>query len=272
MRVGFYQFRPKFGDINANVNKVIAALEDADAELIVLPELPFSGYYFQSVEEVIELSETVENSNSIKRLCELAAKRSMYLVTGFTEHAEDKYYNSAVLIGPEGVLHTYRKAHLFNEEKKYFAPGDTPFSIQEINGVKIGIMVCFDWAFPEVTRSLAIQGAEIICHPSNLVLSFCQQTMISRCLENGVFAITANRYGADNRPQGSLKFTGKSQIVAPGGKLLHRAHSQRDALFITDIDIALAREKHITQHNHLLNDRRPEMYTELSKPISGSIE
>jgi predicted amidohydrolase len=126
------------------------------------------------------------------------------------------------------------------------------------------MMVCFDWAFPEVTRSLVLQGAEIICHPSNLVLTFCQQTMLTRCLENHVFAITTNRYGADTRPQGSLRFTGKSQIVAPGGLLLNSAPAQRDALAIVDIDPADARSKMITPLNDLLGDRRPECYQELT--------
>ena len=79
------------------------------------------------------------------------------------------------------------------------------YVINDVNGVKIGMMICFDWVFPEVTRILALQGAQIICQPSNLVLTFCQQTMLARCIENKVFAITANRYGVDKRPQGSLK-------------------------------------------------------------------
>ena len=127
------------------------------------------------------------------------------------------------------------------------------------------MMVCFDWIFPETMRSLAVLGADIVCHPSNLVLSYCQQTMLSRTLENGVFAITANRFGMDKRPHGELKFTGKSQVVAPKGVLLHRAPSQRTQLFVTEIDIAAARNKSITALNDLMGDRRPEFYTPLGK-------
>ena len=122
------------------------------------------------------------------------------------------------------------------------------------------MMVCFDWVFPEVARVLALQGADIICHPSNLVLGYCQQTMLTRCLENKVYAITANRFGFDRRPHGNLRFTGRSQIVAPGGTLLHRAASQRNDLFVMDIDPALARDKSITARNEVLQDRRPEFY------------
>ena len=126
-------------------------------------------------------------------------------------------------------------------------------------------MVCFDWAFPEVARVLALQGAEILCHPSNLVLTYCQQTMLTRCLENRVYAVTANRFGADKRPHGELHFTGRSQIVAPGGALLARAPSQREQLTILDIDPRVARDKHITPLNDLIADRRVDHYEALTR-------
>ena len=265
MRVAYYQFRPLFGKTEKNLNKVISALDGVAADLIVLPELAFSGYFFNSREEAYDLSDDVTSSFIIDDLTELCKKNDFHIVTGFNERVFDKCYNSAVLIGPQGLIHTYRKIHLFKDEKKYFEPGDTPLQINEVNGTKIGIMVCFDWAFPEVSRILSLQGAEIICHPSNLVLTWCQETMLSRCLENSVFAITANRYGADKRPQGELKFTGKSQIVAPGGKLLHRAASQKDEVFVIEIDPALARDKLITPENDLLSDRRVEFYKTLTE-------
>jgi predicted amidohydrolase len=264
MKVGFYQFRPLFGKPEQNCKKIISALENVDADLIVLPELALSGYYFKDKNESLKYAETPDDSTRLDSLVNLANKKNMHLVVGFAEKQGDQCYNSAALIGPNGIEHIYRKVHLFNEEKFCFDPGDTPFIVNEINGVKIGIMICFDWVFPEVTRVLAMQGAQIICQPSNLVLTFCQQTMLARCIENKVFAITANRYGTDKRPQGSLKFTGKSQIVAPGGKLLHRAASQRDALFITEINPGDADDKMITKHNGVLSDRRPEFYSLLN--------
>lgn len=260
MKLGYYQFRPLFGKVDKNLNKVLKALDGAEADVIVLPELAFSGYYFQEKKELLQLSEDISSSSIIKELTALCKNNNFYIVTGFAEKDDVDCYNSAILIGPEGFIHSYRKLHLFNEEKKFFTPGDTPLVTHDIRGVKIGIMVCFDWAFPEVTRSLTLLGADVICHPSNLVLSYCQQTMLSRCLENRIYAVTCNRYGSDKRPNGELKFTGKSQIVAPGGDLIHRAYAQRDELFITDIDAELARQKNITPLNDLLADRRPEYY------------
>lgn len=260
MKVGYYQFRPLFGKTNHNCQKILTALDNIDADLIVLPELALSGYYFKDKIESLKYAEDPKNSKSLDSLANLASKNNMHLVVGFSEKHGDQCFNSAALIGPTGIEYIYRKIHLFNEEKNFFDPGDKPFVVNEMNGVKIGIMICFDWVFPEVTRLLSMQGAQIICQPSNLVLSFCQQTMLARCIENKVFAITANRYGMDKRPQGNLKFTGKSQIVAPGGNLLHRAASQRDAIFVTNIDPTDADNKMITEHNHLFNDRRPEFY------------
>ena len=263
MKIGYFQFRPLFGKVEKNLAKVLMALDGIDAELIVLPELAFTGYYFKNRKELLDLAEDPANSKTLNSLTELCKKNSFHVVTGFAELSENKVYNSAILVGPEGVVHSYRKLHLFNQEKNIFDAGDVPLSIQEVQGVKIGMMVCFDWVFPEVTRSLALQGAEVICHPSNLVLSFCQEAMLTRCLENRIFAVTTNRYGSDKRPQGELKFTGKSQIVAPGGVLLHRAASQRNALFITEIDPAEAHNKSITPLNDLLSDRRPDCYDAL---------
>jgi len=260
MRAGFYQFRPVFGDVTKNLAKVVKNLDGVDADLIVLPELPFTGYYFQSREEVKQLSQEISSSKILDSLKSLCVKNDYYIVTGFAEKAKDHYYNSAVLLGPEGVVHTYRKLHLFNMEKSWFDPGDIELSIHTVRDTKIGMMVCFDWFFPEVTRCLALQGADIICHPSNLVLNYCQQAMISRSLENNIYTITANRFGTDLRPQGSIRFTGKSQICAPRGKIIFRALAQKEKLFISDIDIDMARNKLITEKNHLLADRRPEFY------------
>ena len=266
MRVAYFQFKPIFGKVEKNLTTVCDAIDGAAVDLIVLPELAFTGYYFQDRAELAQLSEDPYQSPTINSLTDLCKRNNFYIVTGFAEKAGDKLYNSAILIGPNGIEHTYRKLHLFNEEKNIFDTGDTPLSVQEVKGVKVGLMVCFDWAFPEVMRSLTLLGAQIVCHPSNLVLSFCQEAMITRCLENRVFAITTNRFGADRRPQGTVKFTGKSQIVAPGGEILQRAHSQRAALYIAEINPKLADQKSITPLNDLLADRRPDCYDELLKP------
>ncbi len=260
LRVGYYQFRPLFGKVQRNVKIVLGALSEVSADIIVLPELPFTGYYFKDRDEVVALSEDPERSSTVDSLVALCKEKGFYLVTGFAEKRKDKYFNSALLIGPDGIEHVYRKLHLFNEEKNWFDTGDIALDVQDVRGARVGLMICFDWAFPEVARILSIKGADVVCHPANLVLAYCQRTMLTRCLENSVFAVTANRFGVDRRLHGELRFTGKSQIVAPDGELLNRAPSQRQATCVMAIDLEEARDKAITPMNQLLEDRRPEFY------------
>jgi predicted amidohydrolase len=134
-----------------------------------------------------------------------------------------------------------------------------------VRGARIGLMICFDWAMPEVARLLTLAGADIICHPSNLVLGHCQQAMLTRCLENGVYAVTANRCGGERRPHGSVRFTGGSQVAGPRGELIHRAPAQRRELYLVDIDVRRARDKALTPFNDLLADRRPRFYRPLGR-------
>lgn len=263
MIVGYFQFSPEFGNRDSNLEKVLDALSGVVADLIVLPELAFTGYFFEDRKELGNLAEDPSNSPTVNTLSKFCKNNNLNIVTGFAECEGNNIYNSALLIGPSGLISTYRKLHLFNTEKEYFDPGNTPLTSLRVNGANIGLMICYDWVFPEVARSLAIQGVDIICHPSNLVLSYCQKTMISRCIENGVFAVTANRTGTEIRPRGELTFTGQSQIVNTKGDVLASSDLDSDDLVIHEIDLRSAKEKLITENNHLLNDRRPEYYDAL---------
>ena len=263
LRVGFFQYRPLFGKVTRNLLKVKQHLTEIEADLMVLPELAFTGYHFRDRDEMWPLAEATGNSRIIDTLTELCARKDMYIVSGFAEKDRSHIYNSAVLVGPGGLIHTYRKIQLFYREKEIFEPGNIPLQVHEIKGFKVGMMICFDWIFPEITRSLALLGADLVCHPSNLVLSYCQEAMKTRCLENGIFAITANRIGADRRPHGTLDFTGKSQVVAPKGDILYRAGLRREELYITEIDPKQSRDKKMTELNDLFQDRRPAFYNRI---------
>ncbi|MFC1890366.1 nitrilase-related carbon-nitrogen hydrolase, partial [Thermodesulfobacteriota bacterium] len=122
------------------------------------------------------------------------------------------------------------------------------------------------WIFPECARTLALLGADIICHPANLVLPYCQDAMVVRCLENRVFAITANRTGEESRKSSEpLRFTGHSQIVSPRGDRLLRASDDGETLETIDINPVEATDKRVTVRNDLFEDRRPELYGKLYK-------
>ena len=264
LRAGLFQFAPKFGDVQTNLATLCSALKGARADLIVLPELALTGYAFQNRQELASLAEEPTDSPSVEALAHLCQENSFHLVTGFAEKSGDKLFNSALHISPGGVLNVYRKIHLFNREKAYFDPGDRALETFDLNGVKIGTMVCYDWAFPEVARVLALQGADIICHPSNLVLTHGQQAMKIRSLENGLYTITCNRFGSDSRPNGSTEFTGGSQIAGPKGRLLYQASPDQPELFIAELDITQARDKRLTPNDDLILDRRPDFYPNIS--------
>jgi predicted amidohydrolase len=264
IRAGFYQFSPVFGAIRRNVETVLARLDGigrGEADLIVLPELFSSGYQFVSRREVSDLSEEVPGGYTTRRLSELARDKRLWIVAGLPERHGSVRYNSAVLVGPKGHLATYRKVHLFYEEKRWFAPGRNRFRSLDIGKARIGMMVCFDWYFPEAARALAVAGADIICHPSNLVLPHGPDAMVTRCLENRVFAITANRIGSEQRGgKERLTYIGQSEIVDPRGRILFRAPRNREVLKILEVDPREARLKRINRYNQLIHDRRTDLY------------
>jgi len=260
MKVGFYQFSPVFGEPQKNLEKISEHLLKCDADIAVLPELAFTGYLFIEKKEVLNLSETVPGSISNK-LKEIAIKKDMAIVTGFAELVEDKVYNSALLITPDGNINIYRKNHLFHEEKLFFEPGDSGFPVFTVKGVKIGILVCFDHFFPEAARSLALQGAQIICHPANLVIpQKAQITTRARSIENKIFWILANRIGTEIRGEKKFTYPGLSQISDPEGRVMVQAGEFEEGFFAVDINPDLAKNKSITPLCSLFDDRRTDIY------------
>ncbi|MBI4825663.1 MAG: acyltransferase [Nitrospirae bacterium] len=266
MKTGVFQFDTAFGEKDRNLKKVAAALKDIDLQLLVLPELFATGYQFRSHDEVAELSETVKGGQTTEFLCDMSREKGIYIVAGLPERGGDKFYNSAVLTGPEGLIGTYRKTHLYFEETLYFTPGDTGFRVWDTKIGKIGVMICYDWFFPESLRCLAVEGAEIVAHPSNLVLPYCPDSIHVRALENRVFTVTANRIGIEDRTSGKpLKFIGRSLIVSPYGKVLAKASDRDEAIIVADINPSDARDKSMNVYNDIFGDRRPDMYGALLK-------
>ncbi len=260
MRVGFYQFTPRPHDVASNLESVCVRLEQVAAELVVLPELCFSGYLFESRSQLSRVAEPVPDGPTCRRLTGVCRDRGLNLVYGAAERAGDRIFNSAVLLTCRGDCQVWRKAHLFMDEKDIFDPGDLPFPVYDVDGVGIGMLVCFDYIFPESARSLALKGARVICHPSNLVLDYAQSVTLTRCIENRVFWVLANRTGSERIGDRELTFTGRSQIAAPGGRLLYRAGVDTEELPVIDIDPGEADDKRATPRNHLLDDRRTDLY------------
>lgn len=261
MRLTIIQNLPIIGETANNIDAVELMLEGVDTDMILLPELFASGYYFHSSRQVQSLAEPVPGGTTTDRLIAMAKRANAIICAGLPERDGNKLFNSAVLVGPEGFIAVYRKIHLFFEESLWFTPGDMKLQVHDLPIGHVGMMICFDWRFPEVARSLALQGAQILLHPANLVQRPCQDAMITRCIENNVFAATANRIGTDTKPDSeSLTFTGRSQIVAPDGRVLCSAPENEVWMETISINPADAIDKSVTQRNDLFADRRPEYY------------
>ena len=230
------------------------------ADLWVLPELALTGYEFRGRAEAMELAEEIPHGRSVRWLEDFCATRHCFAVLGLAERDGASVYNSAILVGPRGYIGKYRKLHLFDKEFERFDKGDLPLRVYDIEDARVGMMICFDWRFPEAARTLALGGAQIIAHPSNLVMQHCQAAMVTRALENKVFTITANRVGTEERDGRRVTFTGESVLVAPnGGQLGMAALTEPDVLRV-EIDPHDADNKMVNAYNNVLADRRTEFY------------
>ncbi|MEA3356400.1 MAG: nitrilase-related carbon-nitrogen hydrolase [Candidatus Bipolaricaulota bacterium] len=261
MYVGIVQTEPIFGEVEKNLRHVQSLIGEKRSDLWVLPELFASGYQFTTKEEVAGLAEHVPDGPITQFLATIARRQHCHIVAGLAEHVDGQIYNTAVLVGPSGVLSIYHKIHLFFEEKRWFAPGERPPPVIDIGQARVGMMICFDHLFPEAARTLALNGADIIAHPANLVIpDYAQLTMRVRALENGVFTATANRIGTEARGDQSLHFTGESQIVSPRGEIIVRFSADGEEVRVIEIDPIQARDKSLNSYNDILSDRRPGLY------------
>jgi len=264
------QFIPEFGAVEANRRRLIAALEATpDAEridLVVLPELIVTGYRFRDRAELERLAEPIPGPTT-EAFGALARRLDLHLVIGLAERAGERVYNSAALVGPTGVVGRYRKVHLFADERRIFDAGSEPWPVFRVGDVPVGIMICFDWIYPEAARTLALHGAWVIAVPANLVLPLCQPALVTRSIENRVFTALANRAGADRR-QGlePLRFTGRSRIVGPDGEVLVEVGCEDEAVCTVEIDPALAADKTLASGNEIFAERRPDLYGALTEP------
>lgn len=275
-RAAVCQYAPTVGDVAGNRElgaEWIQRAAAAGARLIVLPELAASGYTFQSEAEAAACSQPMSGP-TIQRWVELCSGLGVHVVAGFAEAAEGSRYNSAAIMGPDGLVGVYRKAHLFNDEKLYFAPGNSGFPVFDLPFARVGVLICYDLWFPEAARVLAIRGAEVLLVPTNWVANFRREAADARgwtmgnyaCVglatQNQFFVVAADRTG-DERGVG---FVGCSLVVGPDGSVLTGpAAVDREEMLVCDLDLGWpARARHRTPRNDTLADRRPELYQPLA--------
>jgi len=262
VKVAVYQFEPQRGDKSVNLKNIADALSGySDVDLWILPELATTGYLFDSFEALQSRAEHIPGGITCKFVQSITHKLNCALILGLAEKQGNRVFNSAVIYDCGNYLGSYRKIHLFDREKRLFTAGKQEPPVFLIQGARIGIMICFDWFFPETARTLALKGAQLIAHPANLVLPYCPEAMITRSIENRVFTVTANRTGGERSEDGTaLTFTGSSQIIDPVGKRLGQLSATEPGVLAIEIDPTAADNKWITANNDIFKDRRTDLY------------
>jgi predicted amidohydrolase len=261
MKVGFVQNNPVIGEKTKNLERVSELVQKGNnADLLVLPEMFATGYWVKNKQELSEYVEPVPGGETTELLSHLAKEKNMHLVAGLPEEEKGKYYITSVLVGPEGLVGKYRKLQLYSEEKDWFEPGNLPLQVYDIGKARVGMTVCWDYVYPEIYRTLAIQGADLITNISNLELFYCMKVMAVRAMENRVFTVSVNRVGKER----GRVFHGGSQIVDPSMNVLAEA-GEDEEVRVVEIDASKARKKKV-RDNDLFEDRRLEFYNLEKKP------
>lgn len=260
MDVGFLQFCPVFGDPQSNLKLIKKMLHQVKPpDILVLPELTLTGYIFKDYKEAYSYSEEVGGLLT-ENLINMANQYNTTMAVGFLERQGKNIYNSSALLSGEGVIGVYRKVHLFYKEKEIFKAGDKGFPLFTVDGVKVGLLVCFDWIYPEAMRTLALKGADLILHSANLILPFYQDAARTRAIENRVFIVLANRTGVEEREGMRFEFTGGSEVVNPKGEVILKVGREEEGIFSVSINPEESRDKKVTEFNDIFQDRREDLY------------
>jgi predicted amidohydrolase len=273
IKIACIQTQPTIGNVEANVAHSIALIDRAvglGARLVVLPELCNSGYMFQSREEAFAASEPVPAGPTVRAWSETAARHKLHLVAGICERDGAKLFNSAVLIGPAGYIGTFRKVHLWNEENLYFEPGDLGFPVFHTAIGRIGMAICYDGWFPEAYRLCALQGADIVCVPTNWVPipgqaegreAMANILAMAAAHSNSIYIACADRVGTER----GQPFEGQSLIVGyTGWPVAGPASRDREEILVAEVALGEARRaRNWNAFNQVLRDRRSDLYDEM---------
>jgi predicted amidohydrolase len=272
-KIAAVQMDCKLADPTHNLAVMRTRLREAarqGARLVIFPECALTGYCFESRDEAFPLSEPLPGPMT-DALAADCRELNVFAVAGLLERDGDKFYNAAALVGPRGFVAGYRKAHLPCLGVDHFStPGDRPFAVHDIDGLRVGMNICYDGSFPEASRCLMLLGADLIVLPTNWppgAVSTIKYLVQCRALENNVYYAAVNRVGEER----GFRFVGQSRIVACSGELLAAAGEAEETILYAEIDPSVARNKHIVRilgkHEvHRAKDRRPDLYGPLVSP------
>lgn len=268
-KIALAQFDCQLGQVQKNLDRMLTHAHSAasnGARLIVFPECALTGYGYSSLEEAYPFSEPLPGS-STTAFTEFCTKANCWVVYGLLERDGDRLFNALALVGPDGFRASYRKIHLpILGVDRFVTPGDRPFAVQDLGGIKIGMNICYDGSFPEASRILALLGADLILLPTNWptgarasVLPLAQ----ARAIENHVYYAACNRVGEER----GFRFIGSSRCVDYNGTVMMTTEDEETILY-ADIDPEAARQKQIVikpgeYEVNRVGHRRPEMYGDL---------
>jgi len=268
IKVALAQISCKQGNKAENIKKIesqVTKAKQQGAELVIFPELSVTGYTMR--DQIYELAETIPG-HSTTALEKLAKKTGAYIVFGMPELSEKTQatvYNAAVLVGPDGFIGKYRKmylpTHSVFEEKRYFRPGYQT-AVFETELGKIGLIICYDIFFPEVSRLTRLKGAQlIVCISASPATrrTFFETLTAARAIENTAFLAYVNLVGIED----GLQFWGGSRLVGPNGKTLVQAKYDEEDMVVGEINYADIRPTETFVP--ILKDLRPELFDKLKE-------
>ena len=267
IRVAGVQMNVDLGDATANLQRLktlLAEAADGGARLVIFPECAVTGYCFESREEAMDCAQPLPGP-AVETVAEACRERGVSAIFGLLERDGDLLFNACALVGPDGLIGSYRKAHLPSLGVDRFAtPGNRGFAVHEAAGLRVGMNICYDYSFPEAARILMLQGADLVALPTNWPEGSrkgAQYLINARAHENHFYYFAVNRVGTER----GFEFIGQSRCADPTGDLIAHADHTEETIIHADIDPGFARQKRLVKipgkHEvHRIHDRRPDLY------------
>lgn len=272
-KIAGVQMDVQLGDVGLNLNNMLKAMRETEArqaDLVVFPECALTGYCFETREEALPFAQSKDGA-AVQAFASLCSEQNQYAVFGFLETVGDKLFNSCALVGPQGLVGVYRKVHLpYLGIDRFVDQGTEGWNVFDINGLRIGIHICYDGSFPEASRVMALAGADLVLLPTNWppgADTFAKYLPNARALENAIYFFCVDRIGQER----GFKFIGYSRLCDTNGNPIADAPHANPEILVGEIDVRKARQKRIVRvpGKHVIDrfaDRRPEYYGPVCEP------
>ena len=276
-RIACVQMDVAIGNVAANRRQIVARLREAaahDAQLVIFPECALTGYCFDSLAEAMPFAEPLDGE-SAQAIAAACRETGLHAVVGFIERFGERYYNAAMVVGPAGVVGSYRKVHLpFLGVDRFLTPGDRPFEVITLPLGRIGINICYDASFPEAARALKLLGAELVILPTNWpggAWRTAEFIVNTRASENHLHFAAVNRVGTER----GWQFIGRTKVIDCMGDTVVEASREKEEIVYATLDLELSNRNKIVNvagdyEIDRLADRRPEFYGIIAQPVAKS--